>query len=77
MSFNWKVYKYLNSDLKLSTPEEYEEHYLNNKKIKKNKDRRKSSVYDLYPDFNPIIYRKNYSDLDELIEKLNSIIFGN
>ena len=62
MSFNWLVYKHLNPDLKLSTSQQYEKHYLENGK----KEGRKKSVYDLYPDFNPMIYRNNYSNLENL-----------
>lgn len=59
-NFNWLVYKHLNPDLKLSTPQQYEKHYIQNGK----KESRKYSVYELYPDFNPMIYRNNYSDLE-------------
>ena len=62
MSFNWLVYKHLNPDLKLTTSQQLEKHYIENGK----KEGRKHSVYELYPHFNPLIYQKNYSDLENL-----------
>jgi hypothetical protein len=56
------VYKDLNPDLKLTTQNQLEKHYIENGK----KEGRKYSVYELYPDFNPLIYQKNYSDLENL-----------
>ena len=75
MSFNWLVYKHLNPDLKLSTPHQLEKHYITNGK----REGRKHSVYELYGDFNPIIYQKNYSDLENLNNfelELNWLVTG-
>jgi hypothetical protein len=56
------VYKHLNPDLKLTTSQQLEKHYIENGK----REGRKHSVYELYPNFNPLIYQKNYSDLENL-----------
>ena len=60
MSFNWRVYKVLNPDLKFSTQVEFERHYLEYGK----KEKRPFSIYNLYPDFNYINYKNNYKDLN-------------
>jgi GR25 family glycosyltransferase involved in LPS biosynthesis len=62
MYFNWEVYKELNPDLEkagLKVQLDFVNHYLNSGKTEK----RKYSVYQLYPDFNPVIYSQNYVDL--------------
>jgi len=62
MYFNWEVYRELNPDLEkagLKVQLDFVNHYLNNGKT----ENRKYSVYQLYPDFNPIIYSRNYGDL--------------
>jgi GR25 family glycosyltransferase involved in LPS biosynthesis len=65
MSFNWKVYRELNLDLVnagLKTEEQFNRHFL----IHGRRDKRLNSVYQLYPDFNPIAYKRNNSDLSNL-----------
>jgi GR25 family glycosyltransferase involved in LPS biosynthesis len=62
MSFNWEVYKELNQDLEkagLKTKYDFERHYI----VHGKKENRQYSLYKLYPDFNPIIYGRNYNDL--------------
>jgi glycosyl transferase family 25 len=65
MSFNWQVYRELNPDLVnagLKTPEQFNRHYLTHAKL----DKRDFSIYQLYPDFNPINYKNNNNDLVNL-----------
>lgn len=62
MSFNWEVYKELNLDLEkagLKTKQDFERHYI----VHAKRDNRQYSLYQLYPDFNPINYSRNYDDL--------------
>jgi hypothetical protein len=58
MLLNWQVYKTLNPDLKFNTRIEYERHYLEYGK----RERRRVSVYNLYPDFDYKQYQSNYID---------------
>jgi GR25 family glycosyltransferase involved in LPS biosynthesis len=65
MRFNWEIYRELNPDLVkagLTTQFDFVNHYIINGKNEK----RKYSVYQLYPDFNPIRYSQNYNDLRNL-----------
>lgn len=65
MSFDWEMYSVLNPDLKqagLTTQGALEKHFF---KLGTGENR-KYSIYHLYPDFNPEIYRKNYSDLQNM-----------
>lgn len=65
MSFNWLIYKELNPDLKsagLKTKGDFERHFLVHGKGEK----RNWNVYNLYPNFNPYTYKKNYEDLSNL-----------
>lgn len=62
MAFNWVVYKELNPDLTkagLATQQDLEKHYILHGKNEK----RNTSVYQVYPEFNPDVYRSIYSDL--------------
>lgn len=59
MSFNWLVYKQLNPDILYKTAQEYQEHYL----LYGAQENRKHTIFDIYPDFNHIVYRNNYSPL--------------
>lgn len=59
MCFNWKIYKIFNPDLKFNTRIEYERHYNEYGK----REGRKCSIYNLYPDFDHVQYKKNYVDL--------------
>lgn len=65
MSFNWIIYKELNPDLSLAglnTQQDLEKHYI----IHGKQEKRNTSVYQLYPDFNPTVYRNLYGDLKNL-----------
>jgi GR25 family glycosyltransferase involved in LPS biosynthesis len=62
MNFNWEVYRELNPDLAkagLKVRLEFVNHY----SVHGVKENRKYSVYQLYPDFNPISYSLKYEDL--------------
>jgi hypothetical protein len=59
MSFNWRVYKALNTDLLFNTQIEFERHYLEYGR----KERRLFSIFSQYPDFNHKDYQENYKDL--------------
>ena len=62
MIFNWIIYRELNEDLikaGLKTKIDYERHYINHGKS----EGRKWNVYQVYPDFNPHLYRNNYNEL--------------
>jgi hypothetical protein len=65
MSFNWKIYRELNPDLLkagLNDQNKLSKHYLLHAKA----DKRLYSVYQLYPDFNPITYKEKYDDLKNM-----------
>jgi GR25 family glycosyltransferase involved in LPS biosynthesis len=65
MNFNWEVYRELNPDLVkggLKTQFDFVNHY----NVHGKTENRKYSVYQLYPDFNPVIYSQNYGDLGGL-----------
>jgi hypothetical protein len=59
MSFDWKVYKILNSDLTFRTQLEFERHYFDYGR----KEGRPISIYSKYPDFDYKNYQNNYADL--------------
>ena len=62
MNFSWEVYRELNPDLVkagLKTPNDFVNHYI----VHGKNEKRKYSVYQLYPDFNPSVYSHNYKDL--------------
>jgi hypothetical protein len=59
MSLNWRIYKFLNPNLKFETRIEYERHFVEYGK----RERRRYSVYNLYPDFDHKQYKTNYFDL--------------
>lgn len=63
-NFNWKVYKDLNIDLrrKKFTEANYKQHYIENK----NDVKRLKTVYDLYPDFDPIKYLEYNDNLRDI-----------
>jgi hypothetical protein len=64
MNFNWKIYKELNNDLEnfgLKTKKDYETHYLQH-----GQNKRPYLINQVYPDFNPVIYKNNYNDLKNL-----------
>ena len=65
MSFNWRVYKTLNPDLRFSTQIEYERHYLEYGR----KERRPASIFIYYRDFNHKDYQDNYKDLQYYSKK--------
>ena len=65
MSFNWKIYKELNPDLEkagLKTKQDFERHYI----IHAKRDLRHYTLYQAYPDFDLLGYRKNNSDLQHM-----------
>jgi hypothetical protein len=65
MSFNWKIYSALNSDLKkagLVTQEQITKHYIIHGKL----ENRIYDLYKLYPNFNYTNYKKNYPDLKDM-----------
>lgn len=65
MVFNWKIYRLYNEDLikaGLKTKKEYINHYVKYGK----QEGRKCEMKDIYPEFNSILYRKNYDDLKNL-----------
>ncbi len=67
MNFNWEIYKLFNPDLVkkgLSTKFQLVDHF----RRFGLKESRKYSIYQLYPDFNPDMYRYNYKDLEDLKE---------
>ena len=64
MTFNWIHYRELNPDLGahgLNSESDIVNHYYHHG-INEN---RKISIYDIYPDFNWIQYRSNYTDLSD------------
>ena len=65
MSFNWIIYKELNPDLPkagLTTKQEVERHYV----MHGCNEKRNTSIYEVYPDFKPEIYRGLNSDLQHM-----------
>ena len=65
MSFNCEIYRELNPDLiraGLNTNQQLESHY----KTHGIREKRKIFVHQVYPGFNPVTYRNNYSDLRNL-----------
>jgi hypothetical protein len=65
MNFDWLVYRELNPDLKeagLLTKYDYERHF----RLHCAKDNRIYNIYQVYPDFNHIIYSNIYSDLKNM-----------
>ena len=78
MNFIWEIYREINHDLikvGLKTKQDYETHF----KTHGIPEKRKYSIYEVYPDFHPIQYRNNYPDLNKLsgfeLEK-HWMIFG-
>lgn len=68
MSFDWLIYRELNQDIKkhgIITPEQVTKHYLECGK----KEKRPNNLYSVYPDFNHITYKKNYTDLQNLTKQ--------
>jgi hypothetical protein len=65
MSFNWEIYKELNPDLLkagIKTKEQVENHY----RVHGIGEKRKIHINQMYPGFNPTIYKNNYGDLSSL-----------
>lgn len=65
MSFNWIIYRELNPDLiniGLKTQSDFARHYL----VHGKGENRKYNIYQLYPDFNPEVYRVLYNDLKHM-----------
>ena len=65
MNFDWEVYSVLNPDLNragLITRQQIERHYITYAKA----ENRLYDIYQLYPDFNPEIYREKYTDLQNM-----------
>jgi hypothetical protein len=65
MNFNWEIYREINPDLiraGLNTKQQIETHY----KTYGIREKRKISVNQICPGFNPSVYRNNYSDLKNL-----------
>ncbi len=79
MEFNWKIYRYLNTDLiehNIKTKEQLVKHYESHGK----KEKRKKSILDIYPDYNSVNYRYNNRDLQNLSEEdleAHYIMYGN
>ena len=64
MNFNPEIYKELNTDLEkfgLKTRKDYENHF-----SQCGKNKRPYLINQVYPDFNPVIYKNNYNDLKTL-----------
>ena len=61
---NYKIYQALNKDLKnyLHKEQDYLNHLINHGV----KEKRPTKIYDIYPNFNPIIYKQKYNDLKNL-----------
>jgi hypothetical protein len=65
MYFDWLIYRELNPDLKkegLLQQEQLVNHFRNNGI----REKRKYNIYQIYPDFNHIVYKKKYKDLGNL-----------
>jgi hypothetical protein len=65
MNFDWIIYKELNPDLKtagLISKEQCENHF----RVHCVRDKRNYNIYQVYPDFNPIIYKNIYPDLSHM-----------
>ncbi len=63
MKFNWRVYRALNPDLRragLFNKDQLDNHY----ELHGKNERRKISIYQVYPDFNVENYRYNYEDIE-------------
>ena len=72
MSFHWEIYKIINPDLVkagLTTQSQIENHY----RVFGIREKRKFHINHVYPDFNPSVYRNNYSDLKNLNDTQLSI----
>jgi hypothetical protein len=65
MFFDWLIYKNLNPDLEVAgvkTKEQLTNHYIQCGI----KEKRKYNIYQIYPDFNYVVYKNNYTDLQSL-----------
>lgn len=65
MNFYWEIYRELNPDLieaGLNTRQQVENHY----RINGMREKRKIYIKDMYPGFNPNLYKNNYADLKNL-----------
>jgi hypothetical protein len=65
MYFDWLIYRELNPDLKKEGLLK-EEQLINHFRRYGIKEKRKYNIYQVYPDFNHIAYKKKYKDLENL-----------
>lgn len=65
MYFDWIIYRELNPDLKVAglvSQRDFENHF----RIHCARDKRNYNIYQVYPDFNYIVYSKIYGDLSHM-----------